>query len=333
MLDQRDLALLRDITATISLNHIVAAHTFAQTWQQPAVAAEWAYAALHSQLHAEDISSDVRMAFRDEVARRNESGRVRGILLAKLYVEAMACYEDLAALCVAINRRRTPGKRPRNRTIAGLFEWYLDSQVAEVKEEADRIQATAPPPSGAVETLDAILDVPPLEILERRVRPDVLTYVRERYQAYPVDLRRIFDQYREPLHFSQAPRALTEEDVKPTDRINVLVDVLPVSAGQAQKQQTGAIHSQTSGEVLVHAYNKLKHRFLVSADLRPYSYTGQGRGRTLATPIPNVEVGWLPISEDFVKLLVQNTVTGAKTMEGLADLLLLLDEAGIDLYA
>lgn len=198
-----------------------------------------------------------------------------------------------------------------------------------MRAEVDRLQAL-PPPTAGEETLDLLLDVPELPALAQYLPPDTVEVVRKQYRGYPVLLRKLFDQYREPVVFVGTRHQPTADELEAGDKAIVLIDILPQHGQPATQQQASTV---TSRETLIHAYNKLKHRFLITPSLRPYSYDTGTRGRTLSGAPGDLEVGWLPIDEEYIHLLLQNVVTAGKAMADLAHLLLVLDSAGVDLYS
>jgi hypothetical protein len=127
-MDHRDQAFLEDIRRTISLNHIVAARALWQSLDDPGSTAVWAIAARYNSGPITVLTNDVIESFRDEVIRRNDIGRVSGILMAKLYAELMATYEDLGAFCLAIRERNNTSQQFRSLPL-GIFGRYLGSRT------------------------------------------------------------------------------------------------------------------------------------------------------------------------------------------------------------
>jgi hypothetical protein len=91
-----------------------------------------------------------------------------------------------------------------------------------------------------------------------------------------------------------------------------------VPAPKRRGQKVGA----AQGATLVDAFNKIKHRFMVTDNLPGYVGTA-GSGNTV--------YGRFGLTEAFVNMLVNDTTVAAKAMGELAGLLIKLDEAHIKL--
>lgn len=114
------------------------------------------------------------------------------------------------------------------------------------------------------------------------------------------------------------------------DDLNILlnIDPPPVSATSSGRR-VGATPSRrgekvgaTQGATLVDAFNKIKHRFMVTENLPGYGgATGMGK----------IVYGRFGITESFINVLVNNTIAAAKIMGELAGVLIQLDEGNIKL--
>lgn len=297
-MDNRDRALLLDIRNLIAINRVATAQT------------------LYSGLtHLNDITLATMEALgeyasatslAEEVDRSNEASRIETILIAKIYAEQIAAWEDLGALGFAIRHRNsdpTPTDTPAGLQ-GGIFHQYLKSTTADAANFYDNIRSGN---SGSpITTLDKWLNLPGIEQLRGQIPDDKLASVQYDYTQQPIPLLEVAKHYRRTATEIQQISSGSSGPVDWRDKIYI---------------QLGFPDPNKPSRVFTNAFNKIKHRFMVVED--PTAY-----GSSVGI---NPEYALLRWDPEYVNTMITHIIGAARIMQELASLMYGLDQAGVEL--
>lgn len=267
---------------------------------------------LHALRHYPDQN-----ALLTEVRRNGDAKRVETIVAAKIFAELIAALEDLGALADAI----------RHRGRDGVFSRYLNSKTNQAADFFNYVLGQDIPEHPEI-ALDILLNLPSIQSLDGKVTGDALQAFAQSYGIHAQQLHQAAHMYREqgakvaPLGAGSPPLPTWHDDV------NILLGIIkpgvPAASGAAPAAAAAPVpatagpHSKSG--ILVRAFNKLKHRFMVTEDLPAYA---------VPAGADKIEYGRFPQTPQFIDQLVSNTVAVAGTMAELAAIVLQLDAAGI----
>lgn len=239
-----------------------------------------------------------------ELMQRN-AGNIQGIMTARMYAELFAGYEDLGTFGSAIKFRARKGIFERyvtgeTRVAASFLQEILDSNIPEHPEI----------------TLDSVLRMPSLTQMKGFLPQEVLDQLVAYYHEAPKYLYEVAKHYRlkrgeaQAVRVGQVPSPVIWQ-ASLTQGTMAIILGFRLETEQAQ-----------AGRLSVDVFNRIKHQFLVTANLE--SYADQGDGRSL-------EFAFLPREQAFIDGIVLGVSYIAKVMGDLALILLLLDDHGIAL--
>ena len=128
-MDKRDRAFLQDMMNFIYMNRVATAFSLAETITNPKPITAKTMKGIHGLPHPlmkaseqEDLInklSDVRIA------------SVQSIMIARIYAELIAAYEDVGTFCWAIKKRKTERK--------GIFATYLETRDGSYKQFFEKV--------------------------------------------------------------------------------------------------------------------------------------------------------------------------------------------------
>ena len=286
-MNQRDRAFLHDMRDFICLNRLATILAFYGTTAEPDIITKLTMKMLDVSLSEEQLS---------KLADQNV-GNIQGIMVAKIYAEMFAGYEDLGAFGQAIQNRANGGifrRYVENRTsqARGFLQGVIDSSILENPEV----------------TLDVILRIPPVSQFEGHISQEQLNPLRDYYRTIPGFLYRVAKQY-------QAPRgdahALPVGASLPQEWDGMLAIILgdnPPALGSPQDRLSQAV------------FNRIKHQFLVTGNLSAYLDAASSR------PLEFVH---LSREQVFADKMLEGVALIARVMSDFASILLLLD--GLDI--
>ncbi len=287
-MDQRDRAFLHDMRDFICLNRLATILAFYRTTAEPDIITTLTMKMIDVSLSEEQLS---------ERADHNV-GNIQGIMVAKIYAEMFAGYEDLGAFGQAI----------QNRTNGGIFRRYVENRTSEARGFLQGVIDSNIPEHPEV-TLDMILRIPPIEQLERHISQEHLNPLRDYYRTIPGFLYRVAKQY-------QAPRgdahALPVGASLPQEWDGMLAIILGDNP-----PALGSPRDRLSQDV----FNRIKHQFLVTGNLATYLDPASSR------PLEFVH---LSREQVFANKMLEGVALIARVMSEFAAILLLLDELGIE---
>jgi hypothetical protein len=279
--DERDRRFLNEYIGFSGLNHVVAAVALFR-----AGAGADATASRVEELVRHQSSDEAT-----ETARRlNTGARVQSIVVGRLLAELIAAIEDVAAFAWAI--------RERDR---GLLTRFIKSSVGEAAQFLDL--ALHEPPADLAE----LLRLPPIPLVESRMGLQPPGLVGKQYRALELSLRELGRAYRDV----GSRVAVTSASGSSDDQIHVLLDIGDAAPDLPEGKVRG---------VLPEALNKLKHRFMLVADV-----VELGR-----LPGPTVRYAHIGRDPKTVNALFDRVVYVASIGIQLAVLMKLLADAGLD---
>lgn len=239
-----------------------------------------------------------------ELMQRN-AGNIQGIMTARMYAELFAGYEDLGMFGSAIKFRARKGIFERyvtgeTRVAASFLQEILDSNIPEHPEI----------------TLDRLLRIPSLMQMKGLLPQEVLDQLEAYYHEAPKFLYEVAKHYRlkrgeaQAVRVGQVPSPVVWQ-ASLTQGTMAIILGFRLETEQAQ-----------AGRLSVDVFNRIKHQFLVTANLESYADPEDGR---------SLEFAFLPQEQAFIDGIVLGVSYIAKVMGDLALFLLLLDDHGIAL--
>lgn len=286
-MDQRDRAFLHDMTDFIYLNRLATMLALYQATAEPDLTTRLTMKMIDESLSEEQLST---------LADKN-AGNIQGIMIARIYAELFAGYEDLGAFGQAI----------QNRTDGGIFRRYVENETWQAARFLQGIIDSNIPEHPEV-TLDVVLRIPPVAQFEGHIPQEQFNRLREYYRTIPGFLYGAALQY-------QARRgdalAIPTGIAPPLEWEGMLAIILgddPPTPGSARDRLSRTV------------FNRIKHQFLVTGNLSAYS------DPTSSRPLEFVH---LSLEQDFTNKVLEWMRTIARVMSDFASILLLLD--GLDI--
>lgn len=293
-MDKRDRAFLNEIVQFTHMNHIAAICILRRTLEKGE--SELEDVALWSRWRMQQGVDPNQL--REEVKTNHDAARIERIVVAKMFAELMSAYEDLGGLGFAIKYRKD----------LGVFKRYLSSSTAEAAGFLTEILRLDIPNDPTI-TLDAILTLPSLMDLKGQLNSQLYTGFDHDYHFIPKTLYQVAEQYRtEALTLQRILDPNNPPDADWAEAINVLLGVGPAPSSVVQKNP-------------VRAFNKIKHRFMLTDDLPVYM------GNSATGDV--VEYGAFPLEPSWVDNFMPYSVAAGGILAELAALLVHLDQAGI----
>jgi hypothetical protein len=292
----RDQAFLEDMCQFISMNRIATMYALRQGLSNLDNLAILTRGSFHSDETWDDNTGDALM---QEVKQNNDTERIQRIIIAKMFAEMMAAFEDLGAIGFAIKHRNPEG----------IFGQYFNSKPSEVGSFFDEILRSDV--SNHPETsLNILLRLPSLVDLGDSVQKEVFDSLKHKYDLIPKQFYHVAKQYRvrkesvQKLHTQNVPPPGWEK------RINIITGI--IFPNDAQKNTS----------VSSDAFNKIKHRFVVAENLSAYANLSETY---------SIDLVALSQDEEYVQGMRDNTVLVGKVMSELAAMLIMLDQAGVNI--
>ena len=311
-MNQRDRAFLQDMVNFIYMNRVATAFSLAESITNPTPVSAKTVRGIHGQPH-KLIKASEQEDFINKLAQARLAS-IQSIMIARIYAELIAAYEDLGNLCWAIKKRKTERK--------GIFATYLETRDGSYKQfyqslinRIDGSNLHDPPV-----TLGDILKLPSINDLQGNFPPDLLLNLEQDYLEKPnhlYDIAKFYlgklgDAWKIATNNQASGQAATQSP--PTteldSHIHIIMGAIPV---EDQPQQD---------KITTEVFNKIKHIFMVTENLSAYA--------DQADPI---QILYASFKRD--PILVQDWINGIKSTAGLmndlASLLLLLDHFGVPL--
>ena len=288
-MDSRDSAFIRDFFHFTARNHLVTAkalHNGLEHLMDVAVEVE------HSLNPEKDRKDNLR-----EVEENNEAMRTQRVLIAKIYAEQVGLLEDLGAFGAAIRGRR--GK--------GIFKHYFEGPVSDVANFYDMLLKVEN--ENPISTLDILLNLPSLASLKGKLSMQELDAITADYENFASHLYSVAHSYRDDFQTigSSELNGIITDDWK--NDINIIVHVGNKPSAKA---------------VLTTAYNKIKHRFMLT-DLLPEYVSSDVVG---TERLYYCRLGQEPA---IVDAIMDKITIITKSVLELAGIIMILAEAGVDL--
>jgi hypothetical protein len=114
----------------------------------------------------------------------HNAGNIQGIMIARIYAELFAGYEDLGAFGQAI----------QNRTDGGIFRRYVENETWQAARFLQGIIDSNIPEHPEV-TLDVVLRIPPVAQFEGHIPQERFNRLRDYYRTIPGFLYGAAEQY------------------------------------------------------------------------------------------------------------------------------------------
>lgn len=292
-MDSRDRAFLYELTQYTHKNHIVSTYVYRtrlNSLEQMEEVAVFASDQLRHYASREAAAEDVRV--------HGEAKGIERIICAKIFAEFVSACEDLGALGDAI----------RNRGRNGIFLRYMSSQVSETASFFDHVLSHDVLNDPSV-TLGTLLGLPDVAVLASRFSPEDYAEVQQSFRNQAINVYAAGSMYRDKLGAQIKTATGSIPPTAQADEMYILLDIRPAGSASAQR---GGIHSR--------AFNKIKHRFMVTDQLNDYVLTG-------ATDT----IEYAILRPEMIDAFFESTVAVAGTMAELAAFLLHLDAAGVTL--
>ena len=301
-MNQRDRAFLEDMKNFTCMNRLSTVLALYLTGSEPEVITRGTMKGLYfPQGRSRNIPDQESIL--DSLVQRN-AGNIQGIMTARIYAELFAAYEDLGTFGSAI----------KNRARKGIFARYVAN---ETREAASFLQGVLDKniPEHPETTLDILLQLPSVAQFYRHLPPEVLDQLKSYYQETPKFLYEIAKHYR--LQREDA-LAVSVGNISPdTWQANITQGTLAIILGFVPETE-----NMRAGRLSVDVFNRIKHQFLVSANLDTYTDPEDTRP---------LEYAFLPREQAFLDGIINGVASIAKIMSDFALILLLLDDRGIAL--
>ncbi len=294
-MNRRDRTFLTELAQFTHKNHIASAYIYRTR--------------LNSREELEDVAvftedrlrhyASLEIALED-VRKHNEAKAIERIICAKIFAEFVSACEDLGALGDAIKHRNKEG----------IFLRYLSSSVGQAASFFDDSVLPLDVLNDPSVTIGTLLDLPDVGVLASKFSPGDYDEIQNSFRNQAINLYIAATMYRDKI--GTQTRTVSGGGDLPSekeDEIHIILDVRP--AGDASKQK-GGIYSRT--------LNKVKHRFMVTDQLRDYAQVGVSDTIEYAVLRPGM-----------TDAFVDSTVAVAGTMAELASFLIHLDMAGVAL--
>lgn len=228
---------------------------------------------------------------------RESTGRIQVIVTAKIFAELYAAYEDLGAFGSAI----------KHRSSEGIFSKYLNSKTWHVRQFFDDLKITFQDQPKT--SLDLLLNLPSLAELDGHIPSDMFNNLSSYYQNVTPYLYEVAVNYRKQRY---EVRSISSDGSSLSEQRNTIQIITNLLAPEGAPPKS-PIHTD--------AFNKVKHQFLVTSNVSAYDI---GDGRI-------VEFSSLSREPEFIQNLIKSIVVTARIMCDFAGILLLLDNAKIEL--
>lgn len=293
-MNQRDRAFLQDMSTFMCMNRLATVFALWRTATEPEfiTTSTLKYLRFYDGQHANAPQPQL-----DQLVQNN-LGNVQSIMIARVYAELFASYEDLGALGASI--------RNRNKESKGIFDRYVAMETKHAVSFLHEVMNSNIPNHPEV-TLDALLQLPSIIQLHDRLPPDVLVQLESYYQEIPKYLYDVARHYIARRTDVQVTQIEGERPPQWQGDINIILG-FPPPKESAEKRSLAA---DTLG--------RLKHQFLVTGNLAAYSDPEDIR------PIEYVA---LIKDSDFIDGAIKGVISSAQVMSDFASILLLLDSQG-----
>lgn len=197
----------------------------------------------------------------------------------------------------------------KHRNPEGIFGRYFNSKPSEVGSFFDDI-LRSDVPNHPETSLDILLRLPSLVDLGDSVQKEVFDSLKYKYELIPKQFYHVAKQYRVRKESAQK---LHTQNVPPPEwekRINIITGI--IFPNDVQKNTS----------VSSDAFNKIKHRFVVAENLSAYANLSEAY---------SIDLVALSQEEEYVQGMRDNTVLVGKVMSELAAMLIMLDQAGVNI--
>lgn len=311
-MNHRDRVFLRDMSNFIYMNRVATAFSLAETITNPQPVTAKTVRGIHGQPH-EMLAAIDQEALINELSQAR-MGSIQSIMIARIYAELIAAYEDLGAFAWAIKKRKTEGK--------GIFLKYLETRDGGYTQFYQYIinKIDGSNPNDPPVTSGDIFKLPPISDLQGHVPQQLLGKFEQEYVERPKHFYNIAKFYMGnvgdvwKLATTTPPERPVERQEANTEEAESYVHIIlgAIAVGEQPPQ----------GKITKEVYNKIKHVFMATENLSAYEdqtdpvqilYTSFKRH-------PHLVQDWL----DGIK-------SAAGCMNDLASILLLLDHFGVPL--
>ncbi len=307
---QRDRAFLLNVAQFIYMNRVATAYTLAQSITNPGPIANLTVRGIHGQPHPL-LGSAHQEALVNELSQARIAS-IQSIMVARIFAELIAAYEDLGAFCWAVRIRNSHREK-------GIFVNYIKTRNGDSTQFFQHVirEVSNSTPEKLSIGLDDLLNLPPQGEIEGKVPQELHSMVERDFQEKPkyfYDTARFYTaDLGEVWQLATATEQVATQST-PTQGaesyINVILDALPAG--------TSPNHSKITTEV----YNKIKHIFMLTENLSAY-----------ADPTDSIHIVHASLKRDHA--VVQDWLNGIKSAAGtvndIASLLILLEGFGVAL--
>jgi hypothetical protein len=287
-MDQRDRAFLYDMRDFICLNRLATVLALYRTTAEPDIITKLTMKMFDESLSEEQLS---------ELANHN-AGNIQGIMIARIYAELFAGYEDIGALGQAI----------QNRADGGIFRRYVENETRQARRFLQGVIDSNIPEHPEV-TLDVVLQIPPVAQFEGHIPQEQLNLLREYYRNIPGFLYKVAKEYQAPRGDAHAIPVGISLQQEWDGMVAVILGDKPLTLGSSQDRLSQDV------------FNRIKHQFLVTGNLSAYSDPANSR------PLEFVH---LSREQVFTDKVLEGMKSIARVMSDFASILLLLDGLGIE---
>lgn len=287
-MDQRDRAFLHDMRDFICLNRLATVLALYQATVEPNLTTRLTMKMIDESLSEEQLS---------KLANHN-AGNIQGIMIARIYAELFAGYEDLGAFGQAI----------QNRAGGGIFRRYVENETRQAASFLQGVIDSNIPEHPEV-TLDVVLRLPPVAQFEEHMPQEQSNQLLDYYRTIPGFLYGAAKQYQARRGDAHAILAGTAPPLEWKGMLAIILGDDPPTPGSSSDRL-----SRT-------AFNRIKHQFLVTGNLSAYSDPANSR------PLEFVQ---LSREQDFTDKVLEWMKSIARVMSDFASILLLLDRLGIE---
>jgi hypothetical protein len=295
----------------IYMNHVATAFSLAEGINTAPMISEKTVRGLHGQPH-ELMEASQQEALINELTQRRIAS-VQSIMIARVFAELIATYENLGAFGWAIRKRKTEGR--------GIFSWYAETRDGGYSQFYQYIinRIDGRNPSDPLVTLGDLLKLPPISVLQEFVPQELMKQLERDYLERPkllYDIAKFYmgqvgDAWRiAPITPAGQSTSQEASTAGMDSYIHVIIEAIPIGAAPQKDKITTEI------------YNKIKHVFMVTENLPAY-----------ADPSDPIQMVFASLKRD--PALVQEWIDSIKSVAGfindIASLLLFLDHFGASL--
>lgn len=292
-MNTRDRAFLYELTQFTHKNHIASAYIYRtrlNSVEQLEDVAVFAGDQLRHYASRDEAIKDVQI--------HGEAKAIERIICAKIFAEFVSACEDLGALGDAI----------RHRARNGVCLRYMASGTGEAASFFDHVLSYDVLNDPSV-TMGTLLGLPDIAVLANSFSPEDYVEVQQSFRNQAINLYAAASMYRDRVGAQIRTAPGNALPTAQADEMYILLDIRPAGAASTQR-----------GDIQARAFNKIKHRFMLTDQLNDYALVGTADTIEYAVLKPQAIDGFF-----------ESIAAIAGTMAELAAFFLHLDTAGVTL--